>query len=412
MVPPVTPAKPAILLSAGLEASRALGSRGVEVIAVAQGPTAVLKASRSVKSVIRAPSTWDERFDEWFETSSLDGAGPILPGNDDAVWWLAARGSGDGPGFDAARDSLVKYRLYERCLAAGVSAPRTWLAEPGCPLPEGPFPMVVKPQTRVGLRHWMRGRLVRNPAELAAAVEWFRGNVRYEPWVLAAEPQLAHPIVQEYVVRPGRQVYHLVGYRSRAGEAVFAAHTKLLQYPMRFGSGLCFESSDVDVVLAAGLERLLSAIGFHGVFEAEFVPRDGRMLLIDLNPRTYNGISLEVARGYNLPWYQYLEAIGEAELLSRELAAARSSTPAPLAWRDSVRFWTMVAGQSVSGGMSAREAARWVRWSLRHRGHMVDPHFARGDLRAGFTMLGQHLGSAFTEPRAFLGTYVRRGLDR
>ncbi len=404
--------RPAVLLPGGLEVSRALGGRGVEVIAVAQGSTAAFKASRDVASVLNAPAAWDRRLDDWCAANPFPEAAVILPGNDDAVWWLGERGIGESADQSVTKELLVKSRLYERCLAAGVAAPRTWLAEPGLPLPGGPFPMVVKPQTRVGIEHWLRGRLVRSPSELARAVEWFRREVRYQPRVLETEPLLAHPLVQEYAVRPRHEVYHVGGYRSRAGEIVMAAHRKLLQYPLRFGSGLCFESAEVDRGLSTDLERLLAAVGFHGIFEAEFVERDGRQLLIDLNPRSYNGISLEVARGFNLPWYLYLDAVGERELLSRELARARDLDPPRLVWRDSVRFWTMVAGQALSGGLSPREAAGWARWSLRHRGRIVDPHFARGHIGVGLVMLGQHLGSAVREPRAFLGTYVRHGLDR
>lgn len=405
-------AQPAILLPGTLELSHALAARGVPVVAVAQGRDIVLRSSTSVDRALRAPDTWDGAFETWFNSAPLPRHGALLPGNDDAVWWLAKRGLGGVPPFAAVRDALVKFRAYERCMEAGLEVPQTWLAEPGSPLPDGPFPLVVKPQTRVGLRHWTRGRLVRDAAELAAAVEWFRGEVTYQRHVLADDPTLGQPIIQEYVVRPRREVYHVVGYRSRAGESVVAAHRKLLQYPLRFGSGLCFESAAVNAELAAGLERMFAAIGFHGIFEAEFVERDGRPLLIDLNPRSYNGMSLEVRRGYNLPWLHYLDTIGEADVLSAEMDRARGLTAKPMAWRDGVRFWTMLAGQGLSGGMSPRKVASWVRWSRRHRGTMVDAHFARGDMRAGLAAVGQHVASAALDPRAFVGTYVRRGLDR
>lgn len=77
---------------------------------------------------------------------------------------------------------------------------------------------------------------------------------------------------------------------------MFAAHVKLLQYPLRFSSGYCFESAEVDSRLAGDHGALLASIEFHGIFEAEFVARDGELLLINLNPRSYDGISLEVAR--------------------------------------------------------------------------------------------------------------------
>ena len=78
--------KPAVLLPGGIEASRALAQRGVSVIAVAQGGSASFRASRSVRAVIEAPTSWDERFDRWFDAASFPSGSVILPGNDDAMW--------------------------------------------------------------------------------------------------------------------------------------------------------------------------------------------------------------------------------------------------------------------------------------------------------------------------------------
>jgi predicted ATP-grasp superfamily ATP-dependent carboligase len=311
---------------------------------------------------------------------------------------------------------ITKWRLFEVCADARVETPSTWIVE-GNEIPEGfrltgRFPVVLKPQSRVGLMHWTRGRLCRNAAELSEAIAWFRESVRPSPWALADEPRAGDPLIQEFIARPGHEVYHLVGYRSKAGESVIAAHRKLLQYPLRFGSGLCFETAEVDGRAADKLERLLGGIGFHGIFEAEYVERDGELLLIDLNPRAYNGMSLETRRGFDLPWYLYLDALGESALLSEELATARALPFTRMVWRDSVRFWTMLAGQTLSGGLSLRETRRWIAWARANRGGIMDPYFVADDKRAGFGFIRDFVGDAFTEPRAFVGNYVRRGLDR
>lgn len=65
---------------------------------------------------------------------------------------------------------------------------------------------------------------------------------------------------------------------------------------------------------------MLRAIGFHGMFEAEFIERGDERLLIDLNPRAYNGMTLEVERGLHVAWYAYLEAAGELDSFEQELA--------------------------------------------------------------------------------------------
>ena len=411
------PLPEAFLVPGGLESLRSLSEHGVPVTPLCQGAAGPIGASRFVERVLICPRGWGATMDRWFAAQPWPQGGVVMPASDDSAWWLAGRECSGHvrcatPGLPALRTLLAKGRLYEVCAAAGVAAPRTWLAREGAALPEGQYPLMVKPQMRVGMQHWTRGRLVRNRGELAQAVDWFRRSVSFRDDLTALEPDVSIPLVQEYVVRPRHEVYHLAGYRSRAGESVFAAHRKILQYPLRFGSGLCFESAEVDQGLAEGLERLLAAAQFHGIFEAEYVERDGEKLLIDLNPRTYNGISLETRRGYALPWYLYLDAIGEQDRLSEELSRARALKPPDLVWRDGMRFWTMLAGQSLSGGMKPKETWQWIRWSRRNRRRLIDPQFTRADLKPGFVALRGHAVSAVTAPRDFLGTYVRRGLDR
>ena len=78
----------------------------------------------------------------------------------------------------------------------------------------------------------------------------------------------------------------------------------------------------------AGLVRLFRAVGFHGVFDAEFIEDGGRHLLIDVNPRFYNHMAFEVDRGLPLPWLAYLGAVGDGEGLRAAVASARGSRPA------------------------------------------------------------------------------------
>ena len=76
---------------------------------------------------------------------------------------------------------------------------------------------------------------------------------------------------------------------------------KVLQRPRRLGIGLCFASAAVPDDLRARATRLLDSLGYFGVFELEFIRSRGRYLLIDMNPRFYNQIQLDVTRGLDLP---------------------------------------------------------------------------------------------------------------
>ena len=62
--------------------------------------------------------------------------------------------------------------------------------------------------------------------------------------------------------------------------------------------------------LAAGLERLVARVGFSGVFEAEFIDPQGQAVLIDFNPRFYNQMGFDIARGLPLPLLAYYDALG------------------------------------------------------------------------------------------------------
>jgi predicted ATP-grasp superfamily ATP-dependent carboligase len=189
-----------------------------------------------------------------------------------------------------------------------------------------------------------------------------------------------------------------------------AAHLKLIQYPARFGNGACFSATEVEPELAERLAALLDHLGYRGIFEAEFVGPPGDRQLIDLNPRAYNGMALETVRGLDSAWCAYLEAIGDTEALSRELAAAHSlSSDERLTCRDNTVLWTIVIGRTLAGGFSPREGWRWARWAWRTRKTAIDPLFASGDRRPGFAYVGHHLVSMVRHPRRFMGTYVLQG---
>ena len=99
---------PAVLFPAGIETSRALAGKGVEVIAAVQADSATLRNSRSVHRLVAAPPHWDEQFEEWFREAPFPEDAVILPGNDDAVWWLAARLHPAAPSVPTVRVVLVK----------------------------------------------------------------------------------------------------------------------------------------------------------------------------------------------------------------------------------------------------------------------------------------------------------------
>src|SRR5207249_5434492 len=91
--------------------------------------------------------------------------------------------------------------------------------------------------------------------------------------------------------REGRPLASLVAQRTR-------------QWPMDFGRA----STYVETVEAADVEecarRVLAALRFDGIVEIEFKrdTRDGRLKLLDINPRVWGWHSLGRAAGVDFPY--------------------------------------------------------------------------------------------------------------
>src|SRR5215211_121052 len=151
------------------------------------------------------------------------------------------------------------------------------------------FPAIVKP---------LRSR-IRNPDGTYSACD-----TRYVPTRQAAEEALeALPgkqgLVQPYIPGALRSVTGV----SWEGELVCALHQASIRiWPVRAGISAFAETIPPDAKLEQGVGRLLQALGWSGIFQAQFIrSARGEHYLIDLNPRIYGSLALAVAAGLNLP---------------------------------------------------------------------------------------------------------------
>jgi hypothetical protein len=123
-------------------------------------------------------------------------------------------------------------------------------------------------------------------------------------------------------------IYSISGFCDpRRGLFVARGARKVLQWPRQAGVGIAFEDAPLDDPLAEGVRRLCAATGFFGVFEAEFVNAGCGMSLIDFNPRIFNQVGFDVARGLPSPYFAYLLAIGDTGRLEVAVEAARAWRP-------------------------------------------------------------------------------------
>jgi len=209
--------------------------------------------------------------------------------------------------------SLFKDRFDAACRRLGFATP--WAAFPRSveearDLAEAfRYPAILKPKSHVGVGI-ARGEVVRDADEMRAGYREYP----LPPAESARHPELALPMVQEYVPGALDNLFSVSGVLGAGGEVVAAmASRKIAQWPPTLGIGIEFHALDDPALVSRGA-ALASAILGRGIFEVEFIrdPRDGGWVAIDLNPRAHGFIRLDIERGADLPLLWYRIATGAA----------------------------------------------------------------------------------------------------
>jgi predicted ATP-grasp superfamily ATP-dependent carboligase len=373
------------------------------------------RLSRFVQRTVRCPPSTDApRFLEWLRSFALREPGHVYYPTSDSAAWLVAEHRDTlqpglklyTPGIDALVALLDKIRMAQAAREAGLDAPESWLpgdeADVARLAREAPFPVVVKPRLNALNPGGARAVRVDHPGNLVRAWRQVRAGCRLSPDVAARVEGGELPMVQALL--PGSErIYTIDGFVDGTGAlAAGLACTKILQRPRGRGPGIAFEEAPLHPRQWAGLRRMLLAVGFQGVFDAEFIADGDRLLLIDVNPRFYNHMAFEVDRGLPLAWLAYLAASGDHQRLAQAIGDAgtpRARGTRVFLHRDHFRL--MLRLQTLSGGMSIGEAREWRAWAS-GASAITDPASAPGDRRPRVLDLALLLKQCFAHPRAFV----------
>jgi D-aspartate ligase len=280
---------------------------------------------------------------------------------------------------------LSKPRLYEVGAAAGVPVPQTWVLSDRS-IPSGlEYPLVMKPANRVvritdyQLRSFWRefgckALLVANARE-ATAVSTRARALGFEMLLQEAVPGPVNELLTAGVFAG-----------SNGSRAVFTAR-KLAQVPTDFGDGSVVEGVPLPE-LEPLVSRLLDYTGFVGLADIEFKrdARDGRIKLLDVNPRPWLWIELASRCGVNLPYLLYREAVGRGAPLQVQTAERivwcsvralfrRSRRQGPSDYRTVLHGLVRVAR---GAGIEAILARHDLLWRM-----FIAPRFWRAALRSG-----------------------------
>jgi len=297
---------------ASLDVARSLGRRGVASVALGD-PRSLLRYSRFVGR--RNLTTLGPDLDPDAAVAAIGEVARslrvsmILPLGAGSTWLLATRGPAVRemapeaaflvPPSDKLAVTLDKATLYRRAAQAGVAVPRTWLpanaseADALAGLWSGP--VVVKPRITSGARGMV---VAARPEDLP------------EAYRLVAS-RFSSPLVQERIP-VGAKIQVGVLHRSTTGPLAVSCLEVLRHYPPAGGPSTCVVTRTDPEAVAAAL-KLLGALEWDGLAHVEFLRdrRDGRLVLIDFNPRVWGTLGASLAGGVDFPVLLYDLLVGE-----------------------------------------------------------------------------------------------------
>lgn len=284
----------------------------------------------------------------------------LLPGNDKFALFVSAHRDRLAryfsfvlPPVEVFESLCRKERTYELAARLGIPVPYTRVVAVGQPHPGEalsgfPYPAVLKPSLSYTLWGRIRGKV------LVARDE------REARRVVAALPPGTVFVLQEVIPGPETSYLAYNTYRDRQGRVLGEfVNRKLRKLPPGFGNVALAEGCLDPEVLEAG-RRLFDAVGFSGLGMVEFKrdQRDGRLKLIEVNPRLWLAHRMAARSGVDFVLLAYLDATGQAP---------RAQTRGP----ETVRWQHVGRDAAISSFLIRRGRLGWGEWLASLRGPRV-----------------------------------------
>lgn len=297
-----------------LSVARSLGRRGIRVWLV-EATRSIAGFSRYVERLIAWTGPEDPKATDWLidlaDRHRL-GRWVIYVAADAEARFVAENHARLAGRFrlitmpwDVLRQLQDKSLLYKRAEEQGVAFPKSF--EPDSATGNRPdpdrFPVIIKPTTR------------ENNNALTNDKAW-RADNRQEYQKLYGEARRLLPaadiVVQEMIPGGGETQFSYTGLWSEGAPVASMIARRTRQYTLSFGTGTFVETITKPEVEAAA-HRLLHALGYHGLVEAEFKfdARDGAYKVLDVNTRVWTWIGLGAEAGVDFPWLAWQMATGD-----------------------------------------------------------------------------------------------------
>ena len=310
------------LFDTGLGAVRSLGRLGIPVNGLDSDPSMPgFKSRFCIAKLCPDPVHQPDKLVQFLlnEGRRLQNPGIIFPATDAFVLFLSRYRDDLSKYFRFALPSsnvleaiVNKRRQYELAEQVGTPYPPTFYPETMDDVQriknEVEYPAFIKPyyghlwREKFGGNH--KGFKVFTPQELLTRFE-------------EIFPTGLQAMVQSLILGPNTNHYKVNVYMNTVGEplAVFTLR-KIRQYPTEFGVGTLVESVHYPELVDLGL-KFFEGIGYRGIGSIEFKKdeRDGKLKMIELNPRLWWQNIQATVCGINFPLIQYLDLTGQLPVL-------------------------------------------------------------------------------------------------
>jgi D-aspartate ligase len=193
------------------------------------------------------------------------------------------------------------------------------------------FPIMLKPKSHLAVGSAERGKLLLDEADLKRYFQPYDVMPGQEH-IAQSYPGLRWPLLQRYMSPARHRVYSVSGIKDADGGVLSACVSyKREQWPPVVGVSTLQVGCEDQRILDRGLQ-IVNQILSCGIFEIELLSDGNDLFPIDLNPRAFGFLELDIARGSDLPWLWYrstLEPLVPApnQILRASLAARSSLFP-------------------------------------------------------------------------------------
>jgi predicted ATP-grasp superfamily ATP-dependent carboligase len=230
------------------------------------------------------------------------------------------------------------------------------------------YPLMLKPNSHLVVGSAERGAVVRSQEDLALHFARYDAIPGQEELALAY-PEVQWPLLQRYLSSARNRVYSVSGVKDvDAGVLSACVSYKREQWPPDVGVSTVQIGCENTRILEYGLD-IVDKVLSRGIFEIEVVADGENLYAIDLNPRAFGFIALDIARGSDLPWLWYrstLQPLTPSPKLIRQSAIVARSSLLP--------FMQSLGkhGRHFTGGEERRDPSL-PRASVSMLGHWSDP---------------------------------------